>query len=102
MLVRSHVRKFWTALYKEINDTNLETRIRSSNLFLMGVVFSEDYMIQFLDKFVPNLIRHVVAKQPEEVVVATNVSQCFRLIGRFCPPSSYLPLITSGLSGEYS
>lgn len=44
IIVRSHVRKFWNALYKEIKDPYFESRIRSANLFLMSVVYAEDYM----------------------------------------------------------
>ena len=38
--MRGHVRKFWNALYKEIRDINEENRLRSSNLALLGVVYT--------------------------------------------------------------
>lgn len=44
LLVRSHVRKWWHALYKEIKDVNIESRLRASRLLLIGVSFAEDYM----------------------------------------------------------
>lgn len=44
ILVRSHVRKYWKAMYGEIKGTNHIHRERTSNLFLMAVVYSEDYM----------------------------------------------------------
>jgi len=41
ILVRSHVRKFWKALYAEIKDNKIENKRISANLCLMGVVFTE-------------------------------------------------------------
>lgn len=34
--------------------------------------------------------------------MADNISKTFELIGRFCPWSTYLPIIQSGLKGELS
>jgi hypothetical protein len=34
----------WGALYKEIKEANEENQWRASNLLLMGVVYSEDFM----------------------------------------------------------
>ena len=56
LLVRSHVRKFWKALYAEVKDNKEENRKRSANLFLVSVVYSEDYMTQYLDVFIRNLV----------------------------------------------
>jgi len=39
----------WNALYKELHDHVEENRLRAANLMLMGVIYSEDYMTQFLD-----------------------------------------------------
>jgi hypothetical protein len=47
--VRSQVRRMWGAIFKEVRDHNDETRLRASNLMLLGVAFSEEYMTQFLD-----------------------------------------------------
>lgn len=47
----------------------LETRVRSANLFLMGVIYSEDYMTQFLDHFIPNLIWHCIPRSKEKADV---------------------------------
>lgn len=54
--VRNQVRKMWGALYKELRDSNDENSVRASRLVLMGVVFTEDYMTQYLDDFIPKTI----------------------------------------------
>ena len=59
-------------------------------------------MTQFLDNFVRNLIWHTVAKSNEETLIAEKISKVFELIGRYCPWTSYMPIVTSGLKGEYS
>ena len=73
MVVRSHVRKFWNALYKEIKDTSLDNRVRSSKLFLVNIIYAEDYMTQFLDHIIRNLIWHSVAKNKDENIIAENI-----------------------------
>lgn len=54
--IKSQVRKMWPALYKEIVDHTEENRLRASSLILMGTIFSEDYMTQFLDNFIPSTL----------------------------------------------
>ena len=47
--IRSQVRKMWGALYKELKDSNEANKVRAANLVVMGVLYSEDYMTQFMD-----------------------------------------------------
>lgn len=54
--IKNQVRKMWPALYKEILDSSEDSRLKASSLILMGVIFSEEYMTQFLDAFVTNTI----------------------------------------------
>lgn len=49
-----------------------------------------------------NLVWHIVEKDESEKIVAKNISRVFELLGRFTPPSSYMHLIISGLTGEFS
>jgi hypothetical protein len=59
-------------------------------------------MTQFLDHFIRNLIYYTVPKAKEDSIVAQRISLCFELIGRFSPWSTYLPLVSSGMKGEFS
>jgi hypothetical protein len=56
ILVRSHVRKYWKAMYGEIKGTNVIHRERTANLFLMAVVYSE----------VKNRIFNLIKKKKEK------------------------------------
>jgi len=64
VFVRGHVRKFWTALYKEIKDIHQENRTRAGQLILYGVIYTEQYMSQYLDVMLPHLFSSCVAIQP--------------------------------------
>lgn len=44
ILVRSYVRRYLHALYKEINDWIEENRERASNLLLSCILYTEDFM----------------------------------------------------------
>ena len=58
--MRGHVRRFWNALYKEIRDINEENRLRSVNLALLGVIYTENYMAQYLDNLIPQFLPSII------------------------------------------
>ncbi len=49
ILVRSYVRRYLTALYKEVTDWIEENRVRASYLLLCCIIYTEDFMTQYLD-----------------------------------------------------
>lgn len=59
----------WNALYKELHDHVEENRLRAANLMLMGVIYSEDYMTQFLDQFIPNTITAIEYKDNDSKII---------------------------------
>ena len=59
-------------------------------------------MTQFLDVFIRTLIWYCVPKSKEENNIAEKISMVFQLIGRFTPWTTYLPIVTSGMKGEFS
>jgi len=44
-LVRQYVRRYITALYKEVSDWLVESRQRASNLIIFSILYSEEFMI---------------------------------------------------------
>ncbi|KAM3145249.1 hypothetical protein pb186bvf_002577 [Paramecium bursaria] len=100
--IRSQVRKMWPALYKEIVDSNEESRTRASKLIIYGVIYSEEYMTQFLDNFVPNMITAIkYAQTQNNQKILLNLGKVFYYIGRYCEPKSYLLMIFQSLRGNY-
>ncbi|EAS03936.2 kinase domain protein (macronuclear) [Tetrahymena thermophila SB210] len=101
MLVRGQYRKFQKALFNELKDNNLSARIRAANLMRISVIYCEDYMTQFLDDVIRSLVWQLVSDKAEEKVICQKIQESFFYIGRFCDFNTYLPIIKSGLSGEF-
>ena len=98
ILVRSYVRRYLTGLYKEIGDWISDTRERASNLLLCSIIYSEDFMTQYLDHlFVAMYKAHL---DNENKVVQKNIPMCFKLIGRFCAPKHYQHFLISAVRSE--
>jgi len=98
VLVRSYVRRYLSALYKEIQDWLEEARERASNLLLCCIVYTEDYMTQFLDHLLVSLYKALMCT--ESAKVKQTLQTCLHLIGRFSNPNSYGPLVISALRNE--
>lgn len=102
IFIRSHVRKFFHALYKELKDWKVENREKAGNLMLLSIIYSEDFMTQFLYECIPALLEHTIPKDKENYKLSEKICKCFELLGRYCDFSSFLPIIKSNLTGEYS
>ena len=76
------MRRYLHALYKEINDWIEENRERASQLLLCCVVYTEDFMTQFMDHLLVALYKTVLEKDNKTVM--KNVPLCLKLIGRYC------------------
>ena len=71
ILVRSYVRRYLHAIYKELNDWIEENRERASHLMLCCIVYTEDFVTQFLDHMLVALYKAVLEKSNK--VVMKNV-----------------------------
>lgn len=98
MIVRQYVRRYITGLYKEITDWLVLSRERSSNLILFSIIYSEDYMVQFLDNLLVSLYKVVLEK--ENKIIMTNVPKALTLLGRYCLPSQYRSLVMDAIRNE--
>jgi hypothetical protein len=90
----------WPALYKELKDHVEENRLRAANLMLLGVLYSEDYMTQFLDQFIPNTITAIECREGDSKLIMEStlkVKRTYQLLGRFCDFSAYMPIVFSGV-----
>ena len=98
MIVRQYVRRYITGLYKEISDWLVLSRERSSNLILFSVIYSEDYMVQFLDNLLVSLYKVILEK--ENKTIMTNIPRVLTLLGRYCMPSHYRSLVMDAIKNE--
>lgn len=57
-------------------------------------------MTSHLNKFIPNFITSLRVLSPEDMFITKKVEQLFYYLGVFCPYSSYIHIIKSGIAGE--
>lgn len=98
ILVRSYVRRYLHALYKEVTDWIQESRERASNLLLCSIIYTEDFMTQFLDHLLVALYKAVLEK--DNKVVKQKIPECLRYLGRYCKPEAYSTYLVSAISNE--
>ena len=67
---------------------------------LYGVIYTEQYMTQYLDVMLPHLFSSCVALQPEDEPVAVLICRTLHLLGRYCEVSAYEHILASALKGE--
>ena len=91
ILVRSYVRRYLSPIYKEVNDWIQEHRERASHLLLCSIIYTEEFMTQYLDHLLVALYKSIGEK--ENKVVMKNIPLCVKYLGRYCPPAGYGPLI---------
>lgn len=60
MLVRSYVRRYIKAIFQELTDWLEENTERTSNLLLFSIIYSEDFMVQFMDEMLVNMYKSVL------------------------------------------
>lgn len=83
-----------------MQDINFENRVRAAKLSLMGVIYTENYMTNHLDKFIPPFITALGSTSKEDTEVCKVANQIFYYLGRYCEYSSYIHIIKAALKGE--
>jgi len=84
ILVRSYVRRYLKALYNEINDWIEENRERSAQLLLCSIIYTEDFMTQYLDHLLVAMYKSVL--EPTNKVIKQIIPLTLKLLGRYCSP----------------
>lgn len=76
----------------------MASRERSSYLILFSVIYSEDYMTQFLDNLLVSFYKVILEK--ENKIIMKNVPYVLTLLGRYCMPAAYRSLVMSAIRNE--
>jgi hypothetical protein len=98
IVVRSYVRRYLKALYKEIGDWQEEHAERSSCLLLYSICYVEDFMTQYLDHLLLSMYKASLIDNNK--LIQKNITTTFRMIGRYCLPKSYNELIVKAIRNE--
>jgi len=64
---------------------------------MLAIIYSEDFMTQFLYQCIPPMLELTIGKEKEDIPVAEKICISFELLGRFCDFKSYMPIIKSSL-----
>ena len=92
------------------NNYFSENREKAANLMMLSIVYSEDFMTQFLYQCLPAFLELAIAKnkeddldgeskekKQEDDVVVEKICKSLQLLGRFCDYNSFFPIIKSSL-----
>jgi len=98
ILVRSYVRRYLQAIYKEVTDWIQEHRERASHLLLCSIIYTEEFMTQYLDHLLVALYKGIGER--ENKAVMRNLPLCLKYLGRYCPPKAYGTLVLQAIRNE--
>ena len=96
--MRSYVRRYIKAIYKEMSDWIEEHTERTSNLLLYSIIYCEDFMTQYMDEMLVAMYKVVLNKKNK--VLHSNITRSFKLLGRYCPPETYESLLMLAIKNE--
>ena len=99
-VIRGYIRRYLNAIYKELTDWIIENRARAAHLLLCLIVYTEDYVMQYLDHLLLSLYKAILEKEDMELKAKLEISA--KLLGRYCPSKTYVPFFFSAISGEYT
>lgn len=92
------MRRYIKAIFHELDDWIEANTERTSNLLLFSVIYSEDFMVQYMDECLVKMYKVVL--QNKNKVISRNVRLSFKFIGRYCLPYTYEKMIIPAISNE--
>eukprot|EP01022_Parablepharisma_sp_SALTPOND_P004476 TRINITY_DN120366_c2_g1_i1.p1 TRINITY_DN120366_c2_g1~~TRINITY_DN120366_c2_g1_i1.p1 ORF type:complete len:897 (-),score=130.63 TRINITY_DN120366_c2_g1_i1:2894-5584(-) len=98
ILVKNYMKRYLTALLRELEDWQEENRERSVNLLLCSLVYAEGHVTQHADKLFLPLYKALI--QPTTKVISQKLPFCITLLGQYLKPKVYLPLVVTALKGD--
>jgi hypothetical protein len=63
IVVKSYTYRYLKAVYKELSDWIIENRQRAAHLLLSLIIYTEDYITQYLDHLMLSLYKAVLEKE---------------------------------------
>lgn len=99
-MIRNYTRRYLKGIYNELMDWIHENRLRSAHLLLYAIIYSEDYLTQFLDNFLLALYRALLSDDtadPKSKALRLRVEECTYYLGRYCAPKTYSVFVLPAL-----
>ena len=98
ILVRSYVRRYLKALYKELGDWIEIAQERAVKLLMYSICYVEEFMTQYMDHLLVAIYKAIQNK--ENKVVSKHIVTSCRLLGRYVKASQYSPFIIRAIRNE--
>ena len=98
VLVRSYTRRYIKAIFHELGDWIEANAERTSNLLLYSIIYSEDFMVQYMDEMLVAMYKTILSTTNK--VLMNNMPRCFKFLGRYCMPSTYEKLLMPAIGNE--
>ena len=98
ILVRSYVRRYLKALYKELADWIEISQERAVKLLMYSICYVEEFMTQYMDHLLVAIYKAIQNK--ENKIVQKHIVISCRLLGRYVKASQYSPFIIRAIRNE--
>jgi hypothetical protein len=99
LFFRQYIRRYMNAIFVELGDWISASRLYSSQLLLALIIFTEDAITMYLEKFLTCMCKALMINNSGEVLV--NLETATKLVGRFVETGSYMPQVLSAVRVRY-
>lgn len=121
LVILSHGRRFFKAIANELDDWIGENRARAAHLLSLLLIFMEEHVMMEVrwgrgsDPHSPPLVHThtppsllhqlpqllgALMKGSASDEIGARIGQCCELLGRFLPPTAYLPIVLPHVQGD--
>lgn len=72
-VIKSYIRRYLQAIYKELSDWILENRARAAHLLQCLIIYTEDYVMQYLDHLLTSMYKAILEKEDMDLKAKLEV-----------------------------
>lgn len=99
LFFRQYVRRYLNAIFIELGDWISASRLYSSQLLLALIIFTEESITMYLEKFLTCMCKAMNINNSAEIL--KNLETATKLVGRFVETDSYMPQVLSAVRVRY-
>ena len=99
LFFRQYIRRYMNAIFIELGDWISASRLYSSQLLLALIIFTEDSITMYLEKFLTCMCKALTIQNSTEVLA--NLETATKLVGRYVDTGSYMPQVLAAVKVRY-
>jgi hypothetical protein len=100
LFFRQYVRRYLNAIFVELGDWISASRLHSSNLLLALLIFTEDSITMYLEKFLSCMCKAMMINTNSKEI-SKNLELATKLVGRYVDCESYMPQVLAAIRVRY-